>query len=276
MLEVSADAFLLPVGSGFRFCLLRLPRSGSLRGSLLVAPPFAEELNKSRRMIALAAERIAASGYAVLEIDCLGCGDSSGVFGDATWDEWISDLERGYQWLENRYEKPKWIWGIRAGALLATATLRRIERSPNLLFWQPVISGRQHLTQFLRLKFANEFIGERGTRSGTQELIERFSKGETLEIAGYCVTPDLAKALADAELAIPSGFAGKAICLEVKAADNGDISPALKSCVERWRRSGATVLTRSVNGVPFWQTQQITEAPELIESTCSNLLEADQ
>ena len=75
---VSADAFLLPVGSGFRFCLLRLPaRRAALRGCVLLAPPFAEELNKARRMIALAAERIAAADYAVLEIDYLGCGDSS-------------------------------------------------------------------------------------------------------------------------------------------------------------------------------------------------------
>ncbi|MDH3314170.1 MAG: hypothetical protein OEN48_07525 [Betaproteobacteria bacterium] len=63
---VSADAFLLPVGSGFRFFLLRLlARRASLRGCLLQAPPFAEELNKSRRMITLAAERIAAASAAL-------------------------------------------------------------------------------------------------------------------------------------------------------------------------------------------------------------------
>jgi len=63
---VSADPFLLPVGSGFRFCLLRLPaRRASLRGFLLLMPPFDDELTKSRRMIALAAKRIAAASAAL-------------------------------------------------------------------------------------------------------------------------------------------------------------------------------------------------------------------
>src|SRR5207302_1844904 len=134
-----------------RFCVLRLPAHRiAVRGCVLLAPPFAEEHNKSRRMMALAAECIAANGYAVLQIDCLGCGDSTGDFGDATWDEWLLDIGRGYDWLESRYHLPIWVLGVRAGALLAVAAAKRIAAgAPNLLFWQPVVSGRQHLAQFV-------------------------------------------------------------------------------------------------------------------------------
>lgn len=274
---VSADAFLLPVGAGYRFCLLRLPANRtSLRGSVLLAPPFAEELNKSRRMIALAAERMAASGYAVLQIDCLGCGDSSGDFSDATWEQWISDLRCGYEWLERHYPAPMWIWGVRAGALLATAALEHIAGAPNLLFWQPVVSGRQHLMQFLRMLAANEFLGEGGSRSGTQETFKRLTEGETLEIAGYVLTPALAMGLAAAELNIPDAFRGRILCLELGPASTGDSTPPVASCVHAWRQTAASVSAETVNGIAFWQTQQITEATDLSGVTVTRLLNVEQ
>lgn len=275
MAAVSADTFLLPVGSGFRFCLLRVPaRLASLRGCVLHVPPFAEELNKSRRMVALAAERIAAAGYAVLQIDYLGCGDSSGDFGDASWDEWLSDLARGHEWLVRRYGMPIWLWGVRAGALLSTAGLERIDPKPNLMFWQPVLSGHQHLTQFLRLKYANDFLGQGNGRSSTQKVLQQLRAGETLEVAGYSLTPVLAAGLAGAELSVPHDFTGQIVCFEVLAAGNADISPALAARVQSWREAGANVVAKTVSGVPFWQTQQITEAPDLITATVTCLAES--
>jgi exosortase A-associated hydrolase 2 len=274
---VSAEAFLLPAGSGYRFCLLRLPANGKLlRGSILVAPPFAEELNKSRRMIALAAEYLAANGYAVLQIDALGCGDSSGDFSDATWEEWISDLRLAHKWLERRYPGTMWFWGIRAGALLATAALKHIAGTPNLLFWQPVVSGRQHLMQFLRMKSAGDFFGEGGARSGTQQLLKQLTDGETLEVGGYVLTPALALGLAAADLNLPDGFGGRIVCLELGPASTGDSTPALASCIRAWRKTAASVSAETVNGVTFWQTQQISEAPKLIEVTLSRLRDIAQ
>lgn len=266
---------MLPVESGFRFCVFRGPaRRTEPRGCVLIAPPFAEELNKSRRMLALAAERIAAAGFAVLHVDCFGCGDSSGDFADATWDEWIADLQRGYDWLASRYDRPFWILGVRAGALLAVETLPHLERSPNLVFWQPVVSGGQYLMQFLRLKFASEFIGDGSKQSSTRALVEQLAAGELLEIAGYSVTQKLATALGKSELRLPHGFNGNIACFEIVTSVRNELRPALRTCVELWRGSGLNVVTKNLTGVQFWQTQQITEAPEVIDATCSHLLDA--
>ena len=274
MPAASAETFLLPAGSGFRFCLLRKPlRRSSVRGCVILAPPFAEELNKSRRTMALAAEGLAAFGFAVLQIDCLGCGDSSGDFADATWEEWISDIERGYRWMSEHFDGRVWIWGVRAGALLATELLKRLERSPALLLWQPVLSGRQHLTRFLRLKSANEFLGD-GPRSGTQELFKRLADREAIEVAGYRITPELADGLAAAELSLPPGFKETTVCLEVVAETNGDFDRASAACFARWRECGVTLISVTVAGPSFWQTQQITEAPALVEATCRHLAQA--
>ena len=83
------ESFFLPIDegrNGQRFCLFHRAHGDVTKGSILYIHPFAEEMNKSRRMAALQARALAKAGYAVLQLDLLGCGDSSGDFGDALID----------------------------------------------------------------------------------------------------------------------------------------------------------------------------------------------
>src|SRR5437763_1590993 len=116
--EPSAEPFFLKSGTGQRFCLFH-PPAASCRGAGLDVHPFAEEMNRSRRMAALQARALSALGYGVLQIDLYGCGDSSGDFGDAHWDLWKQDLAAGAAWLRQRLDQPITLWGLRLGALLA-------------------------------------------------------------------------------------------------------------------------------------------------------------
>ena len=77
-------------------------RGAAPRGRLLYLHPFAEEMNKSRRMAALACRALAAAGFAVLQIDLRGCGDSSADFGDASWADWQADVRVGMAELDRR------------------------------------------------------------------------------------------------------------------------------------------------------------------------------
>src|SRR5690606_21241351 len=125
-------------------------------GVFVHAAAFADEMNKSRRMVALQARRLAGAGYAVLRPDLTGCGDSEGEFGEATWTGWVDDLLAAADWAGRQYPAsapPLWFWGHRMGALLACAAAARLPGS-RLLLWQPVTSGRTQLRQFLRLKSA--------------------------------------------------------------------------------------------------------------------------
>lgn len=61
--------------------------------SVLGLRPFAEELNKSRRILVLAATHLAASGAEVLIPDRLGTGDSEGEFNDSNWEIGIENIE---------------------------------------------------------------------------------------------------------------------------------------------------------------------------------------
>ena len=100
--------------------------------------PFAEEMNKSRRMAALQSRALAAAGYDVLQIDLLGCGDSSGDFSDATWQGWKDDVVLAYNWLRTQSNAPLTLWGLRAGCLLAANAAGDLPESRNFIFWQPI------------------------------------------------------------------------------------------------------------------------------------------
>jgi exosortase A-associated hydrolase 2 len=87
------EAFFLPVEPGQRLCIFHHPAARPTRGGVVYVHPFAEEMHKARRMAALQARRLADEGFAVMQIDLHGCGDSSGDFSEARWDLWKRELD---------------------------------------------------------------------------------------------------------------------------------------------------------------------------------------
>ncbi|WP_019583319.1 hydrolase 2, exosortase A system-associated [Thioalkalivibrio sp. ALE16] len=258
------EAGFLEGKAGPVFHVLHRPKGPSVRGRVLFFPPFAEELNKSRRMVNLQARRMAQAGYAVLIPDLYGCGDSGGDFGDADWDLWLDDLARCNDHLEAWCPAPLLVWGLRAGCLLAGDFLAaRAEQAAAAIYWAPVTNGEQHLTQFLRLRMAAGMMG--GQKESTGDLRSRLRDGEALEVAGYTLAPALAERLAIARLEQPR--AASVAWLDIAAQDDAPLPPASERMVERWREAGAAVDARVVGGDAFWSTQDIIEVPRLLEAT---------
>ena len=263
---MSLEAFFLPASTGQRFALLHMPDAlATPRGAVVYVHPFAEELNKSRRMAALQARAMAAAGYAVLQIDLLGCGDSAGDFGDATWEAWLADVRLACDWLQQRTAAPLWLWGQRAGCLLANETAQRLERPVNLLFWQPVVSGKQFLQQFLRLKMAAEMLASDG-KGVMERLRSQLRQGEAVEVAGYLLSPLLASGLEQAELLLPPRT-GRVEWLEVSSRPEPGLSPAAVARLTQWLAAGQQARGTAVSGPPFWQTTEISECPALLEAS---------
>jgi exosortase A-associated hydrolase 2 len=261
------DAFYLPVAQGGRFCVLHTPdRSTPLLGAVLYVHPFAEEMNKSRRMAAVQARAFAQAGWAVLQMDLLGCGDSDGDFADATWQKWISDVVEGARWLKAELRHAPVLWGLRAGCLLASDAARNLEQVSGFMLWHAVPSGKQLLQQFLRLRTASQIGTESGQRTGTRELHEQLARGESIEVAGYTVTPALAHEMEAADLRVPDTQT-RVGWIEVSGSADGELAPASRSIVEAWRTAGHDVAARTVEGTRFWQTVEISECPTLINAT---------
>ncbi len=257
--------FFLPASGGQRYCLLHLPPPGrNPRGGILYVHPFAEELNKSRHVAAAQARAFAALGYSVLQIDLFGCGDSSGDFGEARWDIWHNDLHLACAWLAQRVDGPLTIWGLRLGALLA---LDFASRAPlplaRLLLWQPETDGRRSIDRFLRLRLATSMLAG-GMREAPGHARAALAQGESVEVAGYLLAPELALAIdgASAAALLPSL---PVYWLDYQAPEYA-VAP-LPPLALHWREQGAAVHVASFGDGPFWHSGELLACPQLLAAT---------
>lgn len=267
-----ATAAFEPAPGGPRFVLMHWPRSAPARGTILLAPPFAEEMNKCRRMIAQAARALAADGWHVVQPDLYGCGDSAGDFGAASWQQWLDDLDHAVRAHQGGGEV--WLWGVRAGALLLPPLLDAIPGA-NLLLWQPAQDGAAVLNQFLRLR-ASAALLDRSDTGNRAQLRERLARGDSIEVAGYTLSPQVANPLAAASLTLPSGFAGRIVWLDISDDPAEPLSTSRQKTIEAWRATGYRVQFEVVAGPKFWQTVETTEAPALIARTRAALDQTDE
>jgi exosortase A-associated hydrolase 2 len=271
-----AEVFFLPVTPGQRFCVFHPALGVAPRGLVLYVHPFAEEMNKSRRMAAMQSRALARAGYSVLQMDLLGCGDSSGDFADARWAAWIDDVVHASAWLRQRGvsdgatcdSAPLWLWGLRAGSLLCCQAAMQIHEACHFMFWQPPVSGKLLLRQFLRIKLAADIL-DRGASSALQELHAALDAGNPVEVAGYTVTSELACGLENAALKPPKNGAGtrQVRWLEVSALSPPEFQRLPDDALATWEREGYEVDRRVIAGTAFWLSSEPQENSDLIAMT---------
>ncbi|MEO8938472.1 MAG: hydrolase 2, exosortase A system-associated [Burkholderiaceae bacterium] len=286
----STGPFFMRIDGSERFCYFHAA-VGAPRGAILAVHAFAEEMNKTRAAAADGARALAADGYAVLQIDLTGCGDSDGEFGEATWAGWLADLGSAWAWLGLHAVGPRWVWGMRLGALLADQFAATCSpRADGLLLWQPVVNGTQHLGQFLRLKTVNSLLrgaatadaGKPSPLASVAQASPRadLAAGRTVEVAGYSLTPLLADAMEAARLgshANPDARVPRRVrWFEISSQVDAALSPVAARIVDRWRAAGSDVAVVQVVGTAFWQTQEVERCAALVDATVAamNVMDA--
>ncbi len=260
---------------GALFALHHKPRNFAENASCtIVVPSFAEEMNRCRYMQTLLAHQLTAAGHAMLIVDPYGTGDSAGDFVDGDWQQWTDDMVTAIHHARELGYKRVTLLGIRLGAMLAAAAA---ERAPveHLVFWQPVASGKVALNQFLRLKIAAS-IGRDETATSTAALEQEINDGNSIQVAGYDISPGLFKGLQAAslnahmtQLALPVDWYTVLASAERKT-PRGD-----KTVMDKWRQAGAQVNHHEIIGLAFWQAHERTLAPALVDATAA-LLTAEQ
>lgn len=272
--EVVREAGYVQGAAGARFRFISQPSSGRPIGTVVAVHAFAEEMNKSRRMCARMARRLARNGWRVVQRDLHGCGDSSGDFADASWATWVADLDDEIEQADPTL--PIWLWGLRAGALLAAAALPA-RPQVNLLLWQPVSSGAQHLQQFLRLHAGARIVGsgKSGTSGVQGSPAQLLKSGKVVEVGGYAVSPALAHGLENASFDIPAGHVGRIVWLDVANEAESQLSPATGRVLDRLRARQVPVEAEVVSGPAFWQSQEIEECESLLQRSLELLAGGD-
>jgi uncharacterized protein len=244
------------------FVLLRRAAAAE-KGCVLLVPPFAEEMNKSRRQMALTAEALVEKGFSTVLLDLFGTGDSEGEFHEATWRGWKADVVAAVRWAETLGCRVDMLVGLRLGCLLAAESLAdaglKVRRS---VFWQPTQSGKQYVAQFLRLRVAASMMNQVAETVG--DLTALLANGQSVEVAGYSLSAALWSELERADLLpVLGGQLGDVAIVEVGLTERAELSPATQRIVAAAASRGLRVEGLRVAGEPFWSSTEIVVNPAL-------------
>jgi exosortase A-associated hydrolase 2 len=268
---VTLDPFFLDAPSGRVFAVHRRPSDvASIRGHVLCVPPFNEEMNRSRSMITLQARAFAQLGIGTLLLDLHGTGDSTGEHGDARWEIWLSDIQAGVDWLNQQPGGCRALWGIRLGAILAAETLTQARVTPGTGFiaWQPVVDGKQHFTQFLRMRIAAQMNQPGLRKETTNSMREQLAAGQSIEVAGYEIHPQLGAALDAARLDVFRPIPSRPVLwLEQAAREAVQAAPLSQKVIDAWRVDGGNIDVCFFEGPSFWQVAERAISNSAIDAT---------
>jgi exosortase A-associated hydrolase 2 len=263
-------AFLRGV-RGRLLAVLRRPAQPASAGVLIV-PPFAEEMNKSRHLFTEVANALADRGVASVLVDLYGTGESEGEFADADWQVWKSDLAAAVDWCGTQNIRITRLLALRLGCALGCEAAREhgwwLDRA---VLWQPVLSGSRALDQFLRLRVAATMMQKDGKET-TAGLRERLKSGESVEVAGYALSARIAGQLDRIDLpgALSTNLGAVRWVEIVRSATSAPPTPAVKA-VEQARLAGMNVELHALEGEPFWSSVEIVRNRALVLDTVQTL-----
>jgi len=130
-----------------------------------------------------------------------------------------------------------------------------------------VLSCAQHLNQFLRLRVAGAMLQDGAASGGTAALRTRLQAGELLEIGGYELHPALALALDGIDATRLAAPRCRVDWFEM-VPEAGRTPPlAATRLLDAWRAGGSDAHLSALPGPAFWSTQEIAEAPALLDAS---------
>jgi exosortase A-associated hydrolase 2 len=262
------------VGSRARIFALAHHPQGFEGRCVLIAPPFAEEMNKSRRMMTELAHRLNARGIGVIVPDYFGTGDSEGEFADTNCSIWLDDLAAVEAWAVDKGWSVDAVLGIRFGCAVAAEFARRRPAAfKRMVFWQPTLDGARVLEQFLRLRVAASLMEDK--KETVAELKSKFGAGEVVEVAGYDISPALAEQMERYKLlAILDDLPLRPSELHwfevVRSAEAAIPMPSQKA-TDQLRAQSWPIAMHTCVGEPFWTSTEIVCVPELLDATANAL-----
>lgn len=244
-------------------------RAGTNKTSaVILVPPFAEEMNRSKRMYVLCARMLANSGMHAICFDFSGTGDSTGGWGDFTYKDWVNDLSDVYQYTSSYADEINFI-ALRFGALvLMDMILDDQLRLKKCLLWDPIESGQVLTRQFVRMKIAAA-MADTSKKITTQQVLQEMSDDGYLESSGYHITRSMFDDINTKNVANVINDVLKQVNIDwmttgkFKQAQNKWLANSFKQSDIQ----SDNINMHAVNDVKFWMQQEVTISPQLLKLT---------
>ena len=216
------------------FTAQHLPAAPPTR-AVVMCHPLGEEKLWAHRVFVSFARDLAKAGFVVLRFDCRGEGDSDREFQNSDLDSRIEDtnlaIDTVRQW--NPGVTDVSLLGLRFGAAVAAAVASRRNDISRLTLWDPVVEGAAYMQSVLRLNLMFQMAQHRKVVENREALVERLTRGETVNIEGY----ELAQPLFDHASAFRlqdslAQFSGDVLIVQVDQGEN-PIKPELSTLAEQ-------------------------------------------
>lgn len=151
-------------------------------------------MNRCRRLLAITAVLMASRGISTYVLDVPGTGDTPLPFREARWELWKNSIIKCFRYINTIFLSPTYVAGLRLGAVLALDALGDIT---TIIAINPV-DGSNLTRTLLRTKAVSS--QESRYPVTLTELQNTLAKGETVEAAGYALSPELAQSVNAARL----------------------------------------------------------------------------
>jgi hypothetical protein len=133
--------------------------------------------------------------------------------------------------------------------------------------WQPVINGKQYLTQILRLRMTYLLSHDRPPEK-TNDMRKALQAGEAVEIAGYQLCGQLGIEIDCKKM---SDFGELNSCridwFENVNDFSDDFSLAVQKMIEDMKSIGVKIFVHPYHSPKFWEMSDRTHALDLVEKT---------
>jgi pimeloyl-ACP methyl ester carboxylesterase len=183
-----------------------LHRSDEPIGQVLLMGHFVTERPFSYAPWVRWARHLAQRNLSALRFDYRGCGESTGTFERFTFASWLEDCRFAYGTLEAQNPGlPIVLNGIGLGALFA-ARLFQEGLGAALLLWSPPSNGADSLRDTLLRRSAFDVVNtSEGRPASKPDYKASLEAGQSVEAAGYLLTPGLWREATAMNLALPAG-----------------------------------------------------------------------
>ena len=237
-------------------------------GAVVLLPPFADEMNKSRHLLTKLMRQLSANGYDSFLLDNYGTGDSEGDLDQTSVDIWRTDLQQFLQIVAQcGYQHVSFV-AVRFGSLQLFDLLNQFSLPlalQQIVLWQPWFDTTKFWQQFARIKLAQS-LGSNNKLTLTS-LTQQLSAGVDLEIAGYPINATFYTSLMQLQSQFPAVLQHSPVHW-FNSTTSTTVAPAVQHSISALSQQCLLNVVH-LPCQPYWQAAELVQAPELISQTAA-------